>query len=174
MRTKYWIAALLMAALAASALLPAAYKPPKPDRLADETAQFTTKVGRPPSPTVKDTNSWTDLHYAAVLNLPSLEKRLLQAGSKVDARLKSDEKPFTDEWKATLRRFGKNYDNSNRSEDTPLHIAAWENARETTALLIEKGAAVNTKTNDGKTPLAVALRRDAYEATAVTRQHGRK
>ena len=110
MRTQYWIAALLIAALAAPMLLPGGIQTARADRLADETAQFKAGAGRPPSPTAKDANGWTDLHYAAALNLTSLAKRLLQSGATVDARLKSDGEPFTDELKATLRRFGKDYD----------------------------------------------------------------
>ena len=145
MSTKYWMAALLMAALAVPALLPGGIQTAQADRLADETAQFTAGAGRPPSPTAKDANDWTDLHYAAALNLTSLAKSLLQSGAKVDARLKSDRKLITDELKETLHRFGKNYDGRKRYGETPLHIAAGENVHETAALLLEKGAAVNAK-----------------------------
>ena len=129
MRTQYWIAALLIAVLAAPVLLPGGIQTARADRLADETARFTTGVGRPPSPAAKDANGWTDLHYAAVLDLSSLAKRLLESGTKVDARLKSDERPFTDELKATLRRFGGGFDGWGVNRKMPLHIAAWGRPR---------------------------------------------
>lgn len=43
-------------------------------------------LGREPSPTAADANGWTDLHYAAALNLPELALCLLAAGAFVDAR----------------------------------------------------------------------------------------
>ena len=173
MRTQYWIAALLIAAFAAPALLPGGIQPARADRLADETAQFKAGAGRPPSPTAKDANDWTDLHYAAVLNLTSLAKRLLQSGATVDARLKSDGEPLTDELKATLRRFGKNYDGWNRYGETPLHFAARNNAVATATLLVERGAAVNAKENNhGLTPLHVAAWKNARATAALLLERG--
>ena len=83
MRTQYWIAALLIAAFAPT-LLPGGIQTARADRLADETAQFKAGAGRPPSPMAKDANGWTDLHYAAVWDLPSLAKRPLESGATVD------------------------------------------------------------------------------------------
>ncbi len=169
---QYWISALLISAFAAPMLLPGGIQTARADRLADETAQFRAGVGRPPSPTAKDANGWTDLHYAAVLNLPSLAKRLLESGAKADARLKSDGKPFTDEWKATLRRFGKKPDDWTRDGETPLHLAAWKNAVATATLLVERGAAVNAKDDDGRTPLHIAAYYNAVETAALLVERG--
>ena len=172
MRTQYWIAALLIAALAAPMLLPGGIQTARADRLADETAQFRAGVGRPPSPTAKDANGWTDLHYAAVLDLSSLAKRLLQSGATVDARLKSDSEPFTDELKATLRRFGKKPDDWTRYGWTPLHIAAYSNAVATATLLVERGAAVNAKANYGATPLHYAASENASDTASLLLKRG--
>ena len=172
MRTQYWIASLLIAALAAPVLLPGGIQTARADRLADETAQFRAGVGRPPSPTAKDANGWTDLHYAAVLDLPSLAKRLLQSGATVDARLKSDGEPFTDELKATLRRFGEDYDDWNRDGETPLHITAYSNAIATATLLVERGAAVNAKANNGATPLHSAAWKNARATATLLIERG--
>ena len=172
MRTQYWIAALLIAALAAPMLLPGGIQTARADRLADETAQFRAGVGRPPSPTAKDANGWTDLHYAAVLDLSSLAKRLLESGATVDARLRSDSEPFTDELKATLRRFGEDYDDWNRDGEMPLHFAAWGNAVETATLLVERGAAVNAKDDDGDTPLHKAAWNNAVETATLLVERG--
>ena len=173
MRTQYWIAALLIAALAAPMLLPGGIQTARADRLADETARFRAGVGRPPSTTAKDANGWTDLHYAAVLDLSSLAKRLLQSGAKADARLKSDGEPFTDELKAALHRFGKGFDYGGwRYGGTPLYYAAWTNAVATAALLIEKGAAMNAKDINGETPLHTAIFENAHETAALLIEKG--
>ena len=181
LRTKYVTAAILITALVASALLPGgiqtaqAAQPTCSDdevlQLTAEVERLTAKVGRPPSPMAKDANGWTDLHYAAALNLTSLAKclLLLQPGAKVDPKLKSDNKPLTDKLKKILHQFEKDYDDRKRGGETPLHIAAKENAYETAALLIEKGAEVDAKDNDGNTPLAVALKHNADEIMALLR-----
>ena len=171
-RTKHVITALLIAALAAPALFPGSIQTAQAAPLADETAQFTAGAGRPPSPTAKDANGWTDLHYAAALNLTSLANHLLQSGAKADARLKSGGESFTDELKATLRRFGKNYHDWGRYEYTPLHVAAFENARDTAALLLEKGAAVNAKSTNWDTPLHFAAWKNARDTAALLLEKG--
>ena len=134
-------------------------------------ARFAEAVGRPPSPTAKDANGWTDLHYAAVLDLSSLAKRLLQSGATVDARLKSDSEPFTDELKATLRRFGEDYDSWTRNGETPLHIAAYSNAVAIATLLVERGAAVNAKSKYG-TPLHLAAYSNAVATATLLVERG--
>ncbi len=184
LRTKYVTAAILITALVASALLPGGIQtaqtaqPTCSDdevlQLTAEVGRFTAKVGRPPSSTKKDANGWTDLHYAAALNLTSLAKclLLLQPNAKVDPKLKSDNKPLTDELKKILHQFGKNYDDWNRGGETPLHISAKENARETAALLIEKGADVNAETDDRRTPLHIAAKENAHETAALLIEKG--
>lgn len=39
---------------------------------------------------------------------------------------------------------------------TPLHMAAWGNHKEIAVALLQAGAIVNAKTNDGETPLLMA------------------
>ena len=102
-------------------------------------------LGRKVSPTARDDNGWTDLHYAAALNLPELAAYLVDSGAKVDARLKDDNKYLTVKLKKILKESGKNFDYERRLRQTPLHIAALQNARETTALLIDNGANVHAK-----------------------------
>ncbi|WP_424947182.1 ankyrin repeat domain-containing protein [Candidatus Spongiihabitans sp.] len=136
-------------------------------RLADETAQFMAKVGRPPSPTAKDANDWTDLHYAATLNFTTLAEHLLQSGAKVDAKLKSDNKLMTDGLKTTPRLFGRNYDGWHRDGDTPLHYAAANDADKIATLLIQKGADINAKNGPGDTPLHFTAWNDAGKVAAL-------
>ena len=59
-------------------------------------------LGRELSPTAVDENGWTDLHFAAALNLPELAKALLDAGADVTVRLKDDDKPLSDRLKKSL------------------------------------------------------------------------
>ena len=137
-----------------------------------ERSRFVQAVGREPSANFTDANGWTDLHYAAAVNLPSLAKRLLESGAKADAKLKSDSEPLTDELQATLRRFGKDYDNWDRDGETPLHLAADNNAVETATLLVERGAAVNAKNNNGRTPLHFAADNNAVETATLLVERG--
>ena len=141
-------------------------------KLEAERSRFIQAVGREPSANFTDANGWTDLHYAAVLNFSSLAKRLLQSGAIVNAKLKSDREPFTDELKAILRRFGENYDLWNRDGYTPLYYAAWNNAVETATLLIERGAAVNAKDDNGETPLHRAAYKNAVETATLLIERG--
>ena len=141
-------------------------------KLEAERSRFVQAVGREPSADFTDANGWTDLYYAVVLDLPSLAKRLLESGATVDARLKSDNEPFTDELKATLRRFGKGYYSWYRNGDTPLHIAAYSNAVETATLLLERGAAVNAKSDNGFTPLHEAAWSNAVETATLLIKRG--
>ena len=142
------------------------------DKLEAERNRFVQVVGREPSADFTDANGWTDLHYVAVLDLPSLAKRLLESGAKVDVRLKSDGEPLTDELKATLRRSGEDYDGWDRYGETPLHLAASENAVATATLLVERGAAVNAKNDDGNTPLHYAARKNAVATATLLVERG--
>jgi ankyrin repeat protein len=51
-------------------------------------------------------------------------------------------------------------------DSTALHVAAWRANHATVRLLIGRGAAVNAKDGDGRTPLALAVRAcvDSYWA----------
>ncbi len=56
---------------------------------------------------------------------------------------------------------------------TDLHYAVQLNLREVVALLIEKGADVNARDNDGDTPLALRISPlKGDEMPALLRQHG--
>ena len=52
---------------------------------------------------------------------------------------------------------------------TPLHWSAWIGHKEVSKLLIEKGADMNTKTDDGHTPLDFA-----FTTQSLLRKHGGK
>ena len=141
-------------------------------KLEAERSRFVRVVGRQPSANFTDANGWTDLHYAAAVNLPSLAKRLLESGARVDVRLKSDGEPLTDELEATLRRFGRNFNSWHKRGQTPLYLAVGFNAVETATLLIERGAAVNAKDDDGDTPLHLAAWNNAVATATLLVERG--
>ena len=63
-------------------------------------------LGRPLSANAVDDTGWTDLHYAAALNLPRLATTLLAAGAGVAAAtIKSDREPLGDRVQAVLLSF---------------------------------------------------------------------
>ena len=57
---------------------------------------------------------------------------------------------------------------------TPLHPAALDGHKEITELLIAKGADVNAKIEDGKTPLDLAIHLKRTEIADLLRKHGGK
>ena len=128
----------------------------------EERKRFIRIVGREPSPKAVDANGWTDLHTAAAMNAPALAAYLLDAGAGVDARLKDDDEEFTDELKNMLREI-RPYTDWNRNGETPLHIAAYEDALKVAEYLVGRGADINAKSNDGSTPFHLAARNDALK-----------
>ncbi len=123
-------------------------------RLADlNVGKLRNILGRALSPTTVDENGWTDLHWAAALNLPELTEALLDAGANINAALKSDRKPTGDRLKRTLMDLGLNADFTRRGY-APLHMAAVNDAWEAMAILISRGADINARAlGNGYTPL---------------------
>ena len=128
----------------------------------EERKRFVGIVGREPSPKAVDANGWTDLHTAAAMNAPALAAYLLDAGASVDARLKDDGEAFTDELKNMLREI-RSYTGWIRSGETPLHIAAYEDALKVAEYLVGRGADINAKTKRGSTPFHFAAWNDALK-----------
>ena len=64
--------------------------------------------------------------------------------------------------------------NVNRFGITPLHHAARWGHKKMVELLIEKGADVNAKEDDGDTPLDLAISRNRTETADLLRKHGGK
>ena len=120
------------------------------------------KLGREFSPEAVGENGWTDLHYAAALELPGLAKELVERGTEVDVRLDESGEQLGDDLKRTLRELGLGVDYWTSDGDTLLHVAVWHDAPSAARYLMEQGADVNAESSGiGWTALEVAAFRDA-------------
>ena len=136
--------------------------------------RFTERLGRPFSPEWKeDSAGWTDLHYAALLDLPGVVAALCDAGMDADTRLKDGPPPFGDDLKRTLAALGhEQFKDWKADGETPLMIAAVGNARNAAAALAACGASANAKTNDGSTPLHYAASNNALDVAKLLIDRG--
>ncbi len=136
--------------------------------------RFSEVFGRDASPYAKDDDGLTDLHYASAANMLELARLLLDAGASVRARMKEDGQPLSDTSKSNLRRLTKTntFDNFLRYGETPLHWAAWPNARDTTLLLISHGADLQAQNENGRTPLHWAAAQNARESAQLLILYG--
>ena len=91
-----------------------------------------------------DADGWTDLHYAAALDLPGCVSALMVRGAAVDARLKGDAAGIGTAL-AVLAPFGVGSSDLHREGETPLHIAASTDAAEAAAVLLDHGADVEAR-----------------------------
>ena len=114
------------------------------------------------SPDATDESGWTDLHYAAALNLPGLASALLEAGAAPDARLKGDNKALNDTVIATFSALSREFKSAEdkkipiRDGSTPLHVAARHNADLAAVLLIANDAKIGAETSMGYAPMCLA------------------
>ena len=116
---------------------------------------MTDLLGRDVSAIESDENGWTDLYYAAALNQPALAERLLDDHAFVNATLYIDGGPLTDRLREKLIELGQDVD-LRRNGQTPLHVAAYSNAADVAATLLDRGANVDAVDTLGQTPLHVA------------------
>ena len=119
-----------------------------------------------------DGNGWTDLHYAAALDLPEAAEALLTAGARVDAALASDRKSLTGPVRAVLGRCGLDMSGFGRMGDTPLHVAAYTGARNVLTVLLRHGAGMYALDCDGWTPLHYAIQRMQPTVLKLLLAHG--
>ena len=150
-------------------------------------------IGRSLSPSTRDENGWTDLHYAAVLNLPDVVAGLLgefddvsvawltevidsgasgRSRADIDAELADDGEDLSDDLKRTLRRLDHNFDEWTREGETPLHVAAYAGAQEAADRLLSHGADRDAKTPLGWTPLHYAAWSNAGSVVAELLERG--
>ena len=124
---------------------------------------FLEVVGREPAASYVDENGWTDLHYAALLNLPGLTEALVDSGVAIDHRLKSDGRRLTDAVMHKVQPF-LNSGVFLRRGHTPLHLAALGNAVDALERLVAKGAPVHATNDVGRTPLHLAAWGNAVDS----------
>ena len=136
-------------------------------RFSQDAHKLAKLLGRGFSPDARDENGLTDLHYAALLNLPGLAAALLDAGADNGVKLKSDSMDYSNRMRGTLFGFGHDLAGSRRRGQTPLHYAAWFNARSVAAVLIAVGTEVNVQTNSGYMPIHYAALHNSHAVTEL-------
>ena len=166
-------------------------RPPVAKDVSQAARELSALLGRELSGSLSDENGWTDLHYAAVLNLADLVTHLLdeEAASggllkqvltlgmakpraAVNAGLKDDGAPLSVGLKSTLRRLGQDFDDWTRDGETPLHVAASVDAREAAVELLAYGADMDAKTPLDWAPLHYAAVANAHNVVDVLQAHG--
>ena len=140
-----------------------------------ENEKFSELLGRALSPDIVDEETgWTDLHFAALLNLPRIAEALIDAGMSPNTPLAAQHVPFGDTLKQAMNTVGHGDELENWEADgeTPLMIAVVANARETAELLLARGADVAAKSDGGVTPLHLAAEGDAHETAELLLDRG--
>ena len=140
-----------------------------------QSERFSELVGRPFSEGWKESSvGWTDMHYAALLDLPEVIAALADAGMDVDVRLKTGFVPFGDDLQQTLDSLGYKNDKVAAGQ-TPLLIAAFMDARQAAAELLAQGADINTTPSQdehGFTPLLTAVMNRSVETATLLLESG--
>ena len=120
------------------------------------------QLGREFSPEIVGENGWTDLHYAAVLDLPELAEELIRQGLSPDAPLDGSGEAYGDTLKQRLRALGvADVDDWTSDGEAPLQFAALTDSLATAVQLVAQGADIHGKNDYGTTPLSVAAYGDA-------------
>ncbi len=135
----------------------------------EASRRFSELLGRPFSPERREGSvGWTDLHYAALLDLPGAVAALCDAGMAADARLKTGSQPFGDDLERAFAALGRGHFEGRRANgETPLMVASLANARDAAAGLADCGADVGAADGGGLTPLHHAARGNAPEAAML-------
>ena len=137
-------------------------------RFSDKARKLSQLLGREFSIDAKDENGWTDLHYAAALNLSGLASALLDAGAVPNARLKVDAELFSEELAGTLSYFGSEFREFHRHGYRPLHAAAWNDAELAVGNLLLAGAEIDAKSSTWhETPLHLAAMANSQRVAAL-------
>ncbi len=148
--------------------------------LENASAEFEVKMGRKPSVRAVDEYGRTDLHWAAVLNLPALAEALIGEGMIVDKPDRSyGATPLHyassidgTEAARILITYGAEIDRSDWSGKTPLHYSAQVNASKMANLLISNGADLEARDRTGGTPLHDAAKKNAVEVADILISNG--
>ena len=149
----------------------------KPELTAREAAEeseereFIAKVGRKPSPDIVYNKGVTDLHHAVCLNLVALAQSLLDQGADINAKA-TLHASISPHYTIFLDKVETGDDERELEDSTPLHAAALANARETAEVLLQNGADINAKDDEGATSLHFAALANARETAEVLLQNG--
>ncbi len=139
------------------------------------SAEFEVKMGRKPSVRAMDQHGRTDLHWAAVLNLPALAEALIGEGMIVDKPDRTyGATPLhyasSVDGAAAARvliAYGAEIDRSDWSGKTSLHFSAQVNASDMARLLISNGADIEARDRTGGTPLHDAAKNNSVDVAEV-------
>ena len=122
-------------------------------------------------PIAVDENSWSHMHWAALLDDDQALKRLIEMGVLFMDPKANPEGDFGDKGKRRARVVGIEMGDWKNRGETPLHIAAHFNSGVAASILIANGANANAKNEDGKTPLQLALLNESTETAALLPGH---
>ncbi len=121
----------------------------------------------------KDENGWTDLHFAAVLDLSRLASALLENGANAAAQLNRGDEPFSD--RLQNRLFALDAGEVGRWRlrgQTPLMVAAYANSRSVAEVLLARGASVRERDTNRQTPLHYAASGGANDVIELLLSRG--
>ena len=119
-----------------------------------------------------DENGWTHLHWSALANDAEAARKLLEAGAMPNPLALGDNSPFSVGGQRKAGLLGHDMEKWTNQKQTPLHEAAYHNATETAALLLENGAEVNAKGRFDQTPLDYAIHHKNTEMRSLLKRHG--
>ena len=156
----------------------------------DASTKFEKLLRREPSVDYADRSGWTDLHWAAILNLSELAEWLLDKGMHADQTVTA---PFSNQLVTEFNRlvpypesdfFRDRLDEEGRKAEnwsenrrsmlgyTALHLATRYNTVQVVELLIAHGADVNARTTTiGWTPIHSAAHVNAVHVAEVLIAH---
>ena len=149
--------------------------------VAREAERFADVVGRPFGLDATDfTTGWTDLHYAALLDLPGVAERLVDSGLDADVALlnaASLSPALGDDLNLRLIDAGHKSDAdligwNPLGGETPLILAARRGSPRVAQMLLDRGANLHLADSDGRTALHLAARSDTPEIAELLLEGG--